>query len=87
MFPSVIPVFPSLSSSTLVPDLIGDPVKEWIQAIYEDPGVFLSPPFARIKTLDSCFRRNDRKRNRESRVLFQADPHEWMGEEKDLDPR
>ena len=31
-----------LSSSTLVPDLIGDPVKEWIQSIYEDPVSFSS---------------------------------------------
>ena len=32
-----------LSSPTPVPDLIGDPVKEWIQAIYGDPGVFAFP--------------------------------------------
>ena len=34
---------PRRLSPTLVPDLIGDPVKEWIQAIYGDPGVFAFP--------------------------------------------
>ena len=43
---------PRRLSPTLVPDLIGDPVKEWIQAIYEDPG-FFSFPFAGKTTLDS----------------------------------
>ena len=61
---------PRRLSPTLVPDLIGDPVKEWIQAIYEDPGVFLFPSYTPQKpSLDSCFRRNDRKRNRGSRVF------------------
>ena len=43
-----------LSSSTLVPDLIGDP------GDIQDPGSFLFPLFVTRKTLDSRFRGNDR---------------------------
>ena len=66
---SVIPAFPSCHprhpplchprrlSPTPVPDLIGDPVKEWIQSS-KGSSVFVFS-FSQPTTLDSCFRRND----------------------------
>ena len=44
---------PRRLSPTPVPDLIGDPIKEWIQAIYEDPGFLLFSSSVKRTTLDS----------------------------------